>query len=130
MGQVFSTLSPSFRTNTKTIPFGAGMVSVLLRRLSKWKCKCKWVQRTDSNRQPPGYGPGELPLLYSAMGAGWWQDIRQKGNKMTSVLYSEVSSDIVGGEERQPRRKPFRASALISQYHFTTYKTNKTNKLC
>ena len=128
MGQVFSTLSPSFRTNTKTTPLGVRMASVLLRRLSKWKCK--WVQRTDSNRQPLAYEANELPLLYSAMGAGWWQDIRQKGNKMTSVLYSEVSSDIVGGEERQPMRKPFRASALISQYHFTTYKTNKTNKLC
>ena len=32
-----------------------------------YKWATKWLQRTDSNRQPQGYEPCELPLLYSAM---------------------------------------------------------------
>lgn len=26
-----------------------------------------WLRGPDLNRRPPGYGPGELPLLYPAM---------------------------------------------------------------
>lgn len=27
----------------------------------------QWLQRLDSNQRPSGYGPDELPLLYSAL---------------------------------------------------------------
>ena len=66
-GKFFHT---AHRLTQKPSCLAARWLLCYLRRLSKWKCK--WVQRTDSDRRPPGYGPGELPLLYSAMGAGWW----------------------------------------------------------
>ena len=28
-----------------------------------------WLRGPDLNRRPPGYGPGELPLLYPAIGS-------------------------------------------------------------
>ena len=32
---------------------------------------CDWLRRRDSNPRPPGYGPGELPLLHSAICKAW-----------------------------------------------------------
>ena len=41
--------------------------------------RMKWLRRCESNTRPPGYEPGELPLLYSAENE-WcqWADLNRR----------------------------------------------------
>ena len=57
----------------------------------------KWLQRTDSNRQPQGYEPCELPLLHSAM-CGLLPALCRKTKKTTNV-YVEGLQAVGDGEQ-------------------------------
>ena len=55
-----------------------GLCSNQLSYRSKY-IRMKWLRRCESNTRPPGYEPGELPLLYSAENE-WcqWADLNRR----------------------------------------------------